>query len=89
MNPGPQPQRFYVFFEGELLIEFQGRDEFRIWRRTLPNCWHKVYNEAYIYVSSKAPAYMIFDSGWFRADGTPCLTEQVPKELRALALLLT
>lgn len=27
--------------------------------------------------------------GWWRCDMTPCLIEHVPKELRALALLLT
>jgi hypothetical protein len=42
----------------------------------------EIYDGGYLY----APA---LNKPWWRCDATPVLLDQVPKELRALALLLT
>ena len=39
----------------------------------------KLYNHAYVQRSD----------GWYRMDGTPCLIEDVPPTIKALALLLS
>jgi len=41
----------------------------------------EIYNGAYVYVKSPIDQ-------WLRADHTPCLIEDVPKELRALLLIM-
>ena len=45
----------------------------------------EIYNGGYIY----APWQPGYSCEWWRCDMTPCLVDHVPKELRALALLLT
>jgi hypothetical protein len=78
----PLPVMF-VFHEGVLHSK----------RNTFPraNLLHKeVYNHGFVLVvRNRMPKKLWYPSGWYRPDGTPYPTEQVPPELRTLALLLT
>lgn len=70
-----------VFYAGQLLISFEDNASFNNWRRMQPNCWPEVYNGGYVYRPT--------DQTWWRMDITPVLIEDVPKEIRMQALLLT
>lgn len=67
-----------VFYAGLLYGEYSAQD-FLSFRST---CTSEIYNGAYLYNESGV-------SPWFRMDLTPVLIADVPKELQALALLLT
>ena len=51
----------------------------------------ELYNGAFILIGQRDKSVLNWyqPGHWYRPDGTPFLTEQVPPELRALALLLT
>ena len=70
----------HVFFEGQLLISFEDNVSFQQWRRMLPNCWPEVYNRGY--------ALSTAGQEWWRMDLTPVLINDVPKEIRVMALLM-
>ncbi len=46
----------------------------------------EIYNGAYCHVLE--PDTTWFGTNWFRADGTPVLPQDVPKELKLLELLI-
>lgn len=50
---------------------------------------YELYNGAFVLVQNVAKTNHWYENGWFKPDGTPYPTEQVPEELRTLALLLT
>lgn len=77
-------ERVLVFYAGLLLLEFDDTVEFTVWRRSVVIGDYEIYSGSYVYYPQK-----IFEHHWCRTDGTPCLLEDVPKELRTLALLLT
>ena len=76
----------YVFYAGLLYAEYTYQD-FIVDRLRWPQ---DLYNGAWIYIH-KPVRYKRFgtDAGWWRADLTPALVEEVPKGLRTLLLLLT
>lgn len=56
-----------------------------------------IYQGGYCYYNGKSNAMYTYavkggtqrmGAGWYRLDGTPCILEDVPKELRTLALLM-
>ena len=53
----------------------------------------ELYNGAFVWIDPRPEPGQILHwytpRDWYRPDGTPYPTEQVPPELRALALLLT
>lgn len=51
------------------------------WTRIYSNYGPEIYNGGWLCAQDKHQ--------WYRCDGTPALLADVPKELRALALLLT
>lgn len=72
-----------VFFEGQVLIEFDSYKEFDIWRRATLVGNYEFYNGSIVHDPES------FRSDWGRMDGTPMLIQDVPKELRTYVLLLT
>lgn len=46
---------------------------------------YKAFNKYYLYKD----AYLAYDGLWFKADRTPVLIEDVPKELLAMELIQT
>lgn len=73
-----------LFYAGQLVGEYSS------WFPSMSQFLHtnwglEIYNWGYLYASK--------DYGrtyeWFRADGTPVLLEDVPRELRMLNLLLS
>lgn len=71
-----------VFYANLLLFQFDSVAEFHTWRRSMVVGNHEIYNGAVVF----APADT---RPWLRMDLTPMLLEDVPKELRTLALLLS
>lgn len=72
MNQLTEP-RYQVFYANQLI-----RETFAV-----PRYWdlgEEIYQGGYVFKMS--------DRTWYRCDFTPVLIEDVPKELRALALLL-
>lgn len=75
--------RIYVFYAGLLHSEWPLFPRMR-------DLGNEVYNGAYVLVAAQVLSHPIWTpNGWYRADATPFPTDQVPPELRALALLLT
>lgn len=73
-----------LLYAGELAQEFEpGRISLQ--QYTLSNWGLKIYNGGYVYW----PTNPYNGSPWYRCDLTPVLLENVPKEYRVLALLLT
>lgn len=70
--------RYLVFYAGLLYEDYPAPPlPERIWKP----CWPRDLPDG---------AYILNpDNEWFRSDLTPVLLEEVPKELRALVLLLT
>jgi Pyruvate/2-oxoacid:ferredoxin oxidoreductase delta subunit len=59
----------------------------RDWRAANVHTHHReVYDRCYIYCPD--PKLLPENKQWWRADGTPCLLEDVPKVYRAMQLLL-
>lgn len=76
--------RLYVFYAGLLHSE-----HWSIFPR-LEHLGQEVYNGCWVWVAYQwSPASVFEKPGWYRGDKTRYPTEQVPAELRALALLLT
>lgn len=87
----------YLFY-GNQLVEEIGADKlltnrrsyssfsgYQLGRYIQANHGMEIYNGGWVY----APWHASSPYGWWRCDMTPCLIEHVPKELRALALLIT
>lgn len=73
-----------LFYEGEVVQEFEpGLISLR--QYTLSNWGLRIYNEGYVYW----PSNPYRGSLWYRCDLTPVLLQDVPKEYRVLALLMT
>ena len=80
MNTVP---RILIFYAGML------HSEVHVFPR-LEELGAEVYNGAHVYVHSHWLPHSIWETvGWYRADKTPVLEADVPKELRVLTLLLT
>lgn len=76
-----------VFYAGLLYREYN-HDEFRNARYDWPQ---DLYNGAWIYVHIRSERHLRFgvSPGWWKADLTPVLIEDVPKELRTIVLLMS
>ena len=78
--------KHYVFYAGMLYGEY----DWTVISRNQLSCLlaetPEIYNGCYIY---GMPLPRSCPAGWWRADGTPVLLEDVPKELLLLKLLLT
>jgi len=79
-------RRILVFYAGQLLIEFDTDNEFNTWRRSVAIGNSEFYNGSYVYGAFRSPNH---DREWYYMDSTPLLLVDIPKELRAFALLLT
>jgi hypothetical protein len=75
---GANMKHFTMFYAGLIHMETDDIREFRI-----TEIGYEIYNGCYIYIKDEKPP------NWYRGDLTPCLIEDVPKELRALLLILT
>ena len=74
--------RIHVFYAGLLVDQFMTFP-------SLATLGAEVYNGAYIWISEQWKPGSIFEApGWYRADKTPVLLNDVPTNLRAMALLL-
>ena len=71
-------KKYTMFYAGMIHMETDDIREMRI-----TEIGYEIYNGCYIYGRDEKPTC------WFRGDLTPCLMEDVPKELRALMLILT
>lgn len=65
-----------MFYAGEFIGDYSAAD-----RRAVVIGNQDLYNGAYLYALSS--------HNWYRCDLTPVLIEDVPKELRLLALLMS
>lgn len=75
--------RIFVFYAGLL------HGEYHIFP-SLSGLGNEVYNGGYVWVKEQWFPHSIWEApGWYRPDRTPCLIEDVPPELRAMALLLS
>jgi hypothetical protein len=71
---------YTVFYGVQVVGEFR-----YLWEvRELIKVDNDIYQGGYVYLHRPK----ITNKHWFRVDGTPVLNPDVPKELRALALLL-
>jgi phage pi2 protein 07 len=70
----------YLFYGTQLVAELESQETSSQMIRE--RFGQEIYNGGYMY-------YPVTKTNWWRCDMTPCLIEHVPKELRALALLLT
>lgn len=77
--------KHYVFYAGLLYGEYSDFSALQH-SRCLSDS-PEIYNGSYIYSFPKYPDSTY--SGWWRANWTPVLLEDVPKELLLLKLLLT
>ncbi len=71
----------YLFYGNQLVDEFLASESY-INKRIKSVYGQEIYDGGYIY----SP---LLTTTWWRCDMTPCHIEHVPKELRALALLIT
>lgn len=82
--------KVFLFFENELVQTWEGQHISSVMPKQLADYLHtqwgsQIYNRGYLWAAEKA-GWM--EAGWYRPDRTPLLDWQVPKELKALALLL-
>lgn len=75
----------YLFYGTQLVDEMDHIRQFRLSSRIKNLHGQEIYDGGWVY------AQYFIDSPyeWWRCDMTPCFIEHVPKELRALALLIT
>jgi hypothetical protein len=71
----------YLFYGTQLVEEFLASDPSPD-SRIKSVYGQEIYDGGYMY-------YPVTKTNWWRCDMTPCPIEHVPKELRALVLLLT
>jgi hypothetical protein len=72
-----------VFYDNQLLLEFDDPKEFETWRRACCVGNPEFYNGGYVYQS-----WISNDRKWYRMDLTPVLLEDVPPALRAWVLII-
>ena len=77
--------KVYLFYGTQLVDEFEPQTGSLLSRHIKTVHGQEIYNGGWIY----APLYRTQPYGWWKCDMTPCHIEHVPKELRALALLIT
>ncbi len=75
----------YLFYGTQLVAEFDRMSNISLGRRIKEAHGQEIYDGGWVY----APWAPTEPLEWWRCDMTPCLIEHVPKELRALVLLLT
>jgi hypothetical protein len=75
---GANMKRYTLFYAGRIHIETDDARQMKI-----DVVGPEIYNGGYIYTTQDEPPC------WYNCDFTPCLIEDVPKELRALLLILT
>jgi len=73
----------YLFYGTQLVAELESQET--SYQMIRERFGQEIYNGGYAY----RPGITGSLWKWRRCDMTPCLIEDVPKELRALALLLT
>lgn len=71
---------YWLFDEGEFIVKCASSSDVR----NYTNSTVQNYNTTYIFTLG---SYLGKD-GWYRADFTPCLIEDVPKEYRTMLLLM-
>lgn len=69
----------HLFYGTQLVASFEGQDATPKFVKN--EFGQEIYDGGYIYASE-------MNTKWWRCDLTPCLLNDVPKELRALALLI-
>jgi len=72
--------KVYLFYGTQVVAEFE--EQKPVSSSIRDQFGQEIYDGGYVY----APTY---NKKWWRCDATPLLLDDVPKELRALALLLT
>ena len=69
-----------VFYDKELIMQFFEYSKYNLWTRSMCHGDYKVYSHAYVYDR--------YVHRWYRIDGPPLPSDQVPKELQLLRVLL-
>lgn len=78
-----------VFYDNQVLIEFDDPKEFEIWRRACCVGNPEFYNGSYVYMCGPLLGNSKFEPRqWNRMDLTPVLLEDVPPALRAWVLII-
>lgn len=73
--------RVLLFYAGQLYGEYPSTNQYFMVKKYIPN---EILLGGYLHAYNwQEQSY-----GWFRCDGTPLLDEDVPKQLKALLLLL-
>ena len=75
----------YLFYGNQFVGEIERGGTVSISRQIKALYGQEIYDGGWVY--AQWPNTYPYE--WWRCDMTPCLIEHVPKELRALALLLT
>ena len=77
----------YLFYGNQLVETFEllSRTHVSLGRRIKETHGQEIYDGGWVY----GPWERNQPNEWWRCDMTPCLVDHVPKELRALALLIT
>lgn len=75
----------YLFYGNQLVAELTREPGKSLSQRIKDLHGQEIYNGGWIYACWDAKS----NPEWWRCDMTPCLIDHVPKELRALALLIT
>lgn len=75
----------YLFYGNQLVAELTREPGKSLSRRIKDLHGQEIYDGGWIYACWDAKS----NPEWWRCDMTPCLIDHVPKELRALVLLIT